>query len=144
MNSCQNFPSSVMRPIRSRTRVSIGRDAFRYGTVSRPCADATGHGASSPVRTTAMRSRRIDPESGAGGIVRPEGTAPVAYGARLRFSQNERSMERRIVAISGSLRTGSSNTVLLRAARLIAPRGLAVALYDGIDRLPFFNPDLDG
>jgi NAD(P)H-dependent FMN reductase len=26
----------------------------------------------------------------------------------------------------------------------IAPDGMTVALYDGIDRLPFFNPDLDG
>jgi chromate reductase len=53
-------------------------------------------------------------------------------------------MQRRIVAISGSLRAGSSNTVLLRAAALIAPRGMSVQLYDGIDRLPFFNPDHDG
>jgi len=53
-------------------------------------------------------------------------------------------MQIRIIAISGSLRAGSSNTVLLRAARTIAPAGMAVALYDGIDRLPFFNPDLDG
>jgi NAD(P)H-dependent FMN reductase len=53
-------------------------------------------------------------------------------------------MQIRIIAISGSLRAGSSNTVLLRAARTIAPDGMTVALYDGIDRLPFFNPDLDG
>jgi chromate reductase, NAD(P)H dehydrogenase (quinone) len=44
-------------------------------------------------------------------------------------------MQHRIVAISGSLRTGSSNTVLLRAAALIAPSGMSVELY---------NPDLDG
>ena len=53
-------------------------------------------------------------------------------------------MQIRIIAISGSLRSGSSNTVLLRAACAIAPAGMSVALYDGIDRLPFFNPDLDG
>jgi chromate reductase len=53
-------------------------------------------------------------------------------------------MQSRIVAISGSLRAGSSNTELLRAASLLAPRGMLVELYDGIDRLPFFNPDLDG
>jgi NAD(P)H-dependent FMN reductase len=52
-------------------------------------------------------------------------------------------MQIRIIAISGSLRSGSSNTVLLRAARGVAPRRLSVELYDGIDRLPFFNPDLD-
>ena len=52
-------------------------------------------------------------------------------------------MQTRIIAISGSLRSGSSNTVLLRAATMMAPRGMSVELYDGIDRLPFFNPDLD-
>jgi chromate reductase len=50
----------------------------------------------------------------------------------------------RIVAISGSLRAGSSNTTLLHAASAIAPRGMEIVVYDGIDRLPFFNPDLDG
>jgi chromate reductase, NAD(P)H dehydrogenase (quinone) len=53
-------------------------------------------------------------------------------------------MQSRILAISGSLRAGSSNTILLRAASLIAPTGMSVQLYDGIHRLPFFNPDLDG
>lgn len=52
-------------------------------------------------------------------------------------------MQIRIIAISGSLRSGSSNTMLLRAAAAMAPRGVTVELYDGIDRLPFFNPDLD-
>jgi len=52
-------------------------------------------------------------------------------------------MHIRIVAISGSLRSGSSNTLLLRAASAIAPPGMVIELYDGIDRLPFFNPDLD-
>ncbi|MGE5730749.1 MAG: NADPH-dependent FMN reductase, partial [Gemmatimonas sp.] len=53
-------------------------------------------------------------------------------------------MQIRIIAISGSLRSASSNTVLLRAAVGLAPSGMQVELYDGIDRLPFFNPDLDG
>jgi chromate reductase len=53
-------------------------------------------------------------------------------------------MQIRIIAISGSLRSGSSNTVLLRTAAAIAPRDMSIDLYDGIDRLPFFNPDLDG
>ena len=51
-------------------------------------------------------------------------------------------MQIRIVAISGSLRAGSLNTVLLRAASAIAPTGMSLELYDEIDRLPFFNPDL--
>jgi chromate reductase, NAD(P)H dehydrogenase (quinone) len=50
----------------------------------------------------------------------------------------------RILAISGSLRSGSSNTLLLQAASSLAPPGVEITMYEGIDRLPFFNPDLDG
>jgi NAD(P)H-dependent FMN reductase len=50
----------------------------------------------------------------------------------------------KILAISGSLRAGSSNTAVLRAAAWLAPAGIEIALYDGIGNLPFFNPDLDG
>jgi NAD(P)H-dependent FMN reductase len=49
----------------------------------------------------------------------------------------------RIAAISGSLRTGSSNTAALRAAARLAPDGVGVELFEGIAALPFFNPDLD-
>jgi chromate reductase len=49
-----------------------------------------------------------------------------------------------ILAISGSLRTGSSNTAVLRAAARLAPPGVDIVLFDGIADLPFFNPDLDG
>jgi chromate reductase len=48
----------------------------------------------------------------------------------------------RILAISGSLRRRSSNTELLRAAALLAPPGVVVTLYEGLERLPHFNPDL--
>lgn len=50
----------------------------------------------------------------------------------------------RILAISGSLRTASSNTALLRAAARLAPEGVEVILYEGLASLPHFNPDLDG
>src|SRR4051812_4011391 len=50
----------------------------------------------------------------------------------------------KIVAISGSLRRGSSNTAVLRAAARLAPDGVHVSLFEGIAGLPFFNPDLDG
>ena len=50
----------------------------------------------------------------------------------------------KILAISGSLRTGSSNSAVLRAAARLAPAGVDIALFDGIAGLPFFNPDLDG
>jgi chromate reductase len=49
----------------------------------------------------------------------------------------------RILAISGSLRRGSHNTALLRAAARLAPQGVAVELYQGLDRLPPYNEDLD-
>jgi chromate reductase len=49
----------------------------------------------------------------------------------------------RILAMSGSLRTASSNTRLVGAvARLAAPE-VEVAIYAGLNGLPHFNPDLD-
>jgi chromate reductase, NAD(P)H dehydrogenase (quinone) len=49
-----------------------------------------------------------------------------------------------ILAISGSLRAVSSNTSLLRAASILAPDGVAIALYNGLNDLPHFNPDIEG
>jgi len=48
-----------------------------------------------------------------------------------------------ILAISGSLRAGSSNTALLHAMAALAPAGVAVTVYGGLADLPHFNPDLD-
>lgn len=50
----------------------------------------------------------------------------------------------KILAISGSLRTASTNTALLRAAIAAAPEGVTVELYEGLGTLPLFSPDLDG
>jgi len=50
----------------------------------------------------------------------------------------------RLLAISGSLRSASSNTSVLHALQAIAPAGVIVSLYDGLGDLPYFNPDLDG
>lgn len=47
------------------------------------------------------------------------------------------------LAISGSLRAVSSNTVLLQAAALLAPAGTTIALYPDLAALPAFNPDLE-
>ena len=47
------------------------------------------------------------------------------------------------LAISGSLRKGSSNTAALRAAARLAPDDVRIVLFEGIADLPFFNPDLD-
>ena len=49
----------------------------------------------------------------------------------------------KVVALSGSLRAGSSNAALLRAAAALAPEGLEVVFYEGLGGLPHFNPDLD-
>jgi chromate reductase, NAD(P)H dehydrogenase (quinone) len=49
----------------------------------------------------------------------------------------------KILAISGSLRAGSSNTALLHAMAALAPAGVEVSLFGGLADLPYFNPDLD-
>ncbi|RKH41820.1 NADPH-dependent FMN reductase [Corallococcus sicarius] len=49
----------------------------------------------------------------------------------------------KILAISGSLRKVSSNTVLLRAAIKLTPPGVEMTLYDALGDIPPFNPDLD-
>lgn len=49
----------------------------------------------------------------------------------------------RIGAISGSLRAGSSNGALLRAAATLAPQGVEVIVNEQLGGLPHFNPHLD-
>ena len=49
----------------------------------------------------------------------------------------------RILGISGSLRRGSHNTSLLRAAARSLPPGVELELYDGLADLPHYNEDLD-
>jgi len=49
----------------------------------------------------------------------------------------------RVLLISGSLRVRSTNTAVLRTARLVAPLGIDAELYDGLAALPAFNPDDD-
>ena len=48
-----------------------------------------------------------------------------------------------LLAISGSLRAGSTNTTLLKAAVAFAPDGVSLNFYGGLGDLPHFNPDLD-
>lgn len=48
-----------------------------------------------------------------------------------------------ILAISGSVRSGSINTAFLRAAAQVMPSDVQVTMYQGLDRLPIFNPDLE-
>jgi chromate reductase, NAD(P)H dehydrogenase (quinone) len=50
----------------------------------------------------------------------------------------------RLLAISGSLRAASLNTALLRAAAELAPEGVTIELYEGLELLPHYNEDRDG
>jgi chromate reductase len=48
----------------------------------------------------------------------------------------------KVLAVSGSLRSGSYNTGLLRAAQELAPDGVEVELYDGLAGLPPYDQDV--
>ena len=50
----------------------------------------------------------------------------------------------RLLAISGSLRAGSYNTALARAAADVAPEWVEVEIFDGLGELPLFDADLEG
>lgn len=49
----------------------------------------------------------------------------------------------KILAISGSLRAASVNSLLLRAVARVAPADIDVQLYGGLGELPLFNPDIE-
>src|SRR5690242_5745243 len=49
----------------------------------------------------------------------------------------------RLLLISGSLRGGSTNSATLRTAAALTPDGIRAVIYDGMGRLPHFNPDDD-
>ena len=48
-----------------------------------------------------------------------------------------------ILAISGSLRAASSNSVLLQVASTLAPAEMKFHFYHGLGDLPHYNPDRD-
>jgi NAD(P)H-dependent FMN reductase len=50
----------------------------------------------------------------------------------------------RLLLISGSTRSCSTNTALLRTALATAPAEVSAVVYGGLEVLPAFNPDLDG
>ncbi|MGX7875781.1 NADPH-dependent FMN reductase [Mesorhizobium sp. ORM6] len=49
-----------------------------------------------------------------------------------------------ILAISGSLRAASTNSALVAALARNAPSACRVLVYEGLGRLPIFNPDDEG
>ncbi|MGW1681695.1 NADPH-dependent FMN reductase [Saccharopolyspora sp. NPDC002376] len=48
-----------------------------------------------------------------------------------------------VLLITGSTRSGSTNTAALRTAQEVAPDGVTTLLYEGLADLPAFNPDHD-
>ncbi len=52
-------------------------------------------------------------------------------------------MRKRILAISGSTRKGSSNEAILKAIADRYKEVIDLEIYNKIDQLPHFNPDLD-
>lgn len=48
-----------------------------------------------------------------------------------------------VLGLSGSLRSASLNSMLLRAVSRMAPPPIRVHVYSGLSELPLFNPDLE-
>ncbi len=48
-----------------------------------------------------------------------------------------------ILLVSGSLRARSTNTAVVRTAKLVAPAPIVASIYEGLADLPHFNPDRD-
>jgi len=49
----------------------------------------------------------------------------------------------KVLLISGSTRSGSTNTAVLRTAQVMARDGVRATVYEGLAELPAFNPDHD-
>jgi chromate reductase, NAD(P)H dehydrogenase (quinone) len=48
-----------------------------------------------------------------------------------------------VLAISGSLRAGSFNSMLINAARELAPNEMVIEVYEGLSEIPPYNSELD-
>ena len=51
--------------------------------------------------------------------------------------------EIKVLALVGSLRAASVNRQIAELAADVAPDGVAVTVFEGLDELPFYNEDLD-
>lgn len=49
----------------------------------------------------------------------------------------------RVCGFSGSLRSSSYNRAILRAAKELAPDGLAIDIFNGLGDIPLFNEDVE-
>ena len=72
-------------------------------------------------------------------------SAPVHGSPDVAPSHQTRAMSspHSILAISGSLRSKSSNTGLVRMAQRLAPDGVTFQFWDRLGDLPFYNEDLE-
>ncbi len=50
----------------------------------------------------------------------------------------------KLLAISGSVRSASTNTALLRALAEVSPKDIDIAVFHNLHTLPVFSPDLEG
>lgn len=50
----------------------------------------------------------------------------------------------RVLGICGSLRAGSYNRGLLRAAQELAPAGMEIAIFEGLGKIPLYDDDVEG
>lgn len=48
----------------------------------------------------------------------------------------------RVLGVSGSFRNTSLNSALLRAASQLVPEGMAIDIFEGIEKFPFYSDDL--
>lgn len=62
----------------------------------------------------------------------------------MRTNGQDRGGAPRVLAVSGSLRAGSSNTQLLRAAEALGAGKIQMRLWDGLAALPPFSEDDEG
>ncbi|MEO8147514.1 MAG: NADPH-dependent FMN reductase [Bacteroidia bacterium] len=52
-------------------------------------------------------------------------------------------IKKKVLAICGSTRANSSNQQIIKAIAKLAEADLEIEIYNGLERLPYFNPDLD-
>ncbi|MCW2767834.1 MAG: reductase, partial [Nocardioides sp.] len=50
----------------------------------------------------------------------------------------------RVIVLVGSLRADSLNRKIAESLRDTSPEGVSIEIVDGLDRLPFYNEDIDG
>lgn len=59
------------------------------------------------------------------------------------YTTPEITSDIKVLALVGSLRAASINRQMAEHAADVAPRGIAVAVFDGLGELPFYSEDID-